>query len=164
MHHILLDQISRIRISDMDDVIIYSSNFEQHLEDIKAVFDTIKAAQLKVKLSKCKFVTMGVEFLAHLVFREGIYPNKRNIIALTTFPEPQTTKDVRAFLSLCMFYRKFTNYRKPIHDYQYIKELQHYRKRNTGNCHSFWKIPALLARWTLHNYHQLPSLKMAIIN
>ena len=109
----------------MDDVIIYSSNFEQHLEDIKAVFDTIKVAQLKVNLSKCKFVTLGVEFLGHVVSREGIYPTKMNIIALTTFPEPQTTKDVRAFLSLCMFYRKITNYRKPIHDYQYKKELQH---------------------------------------
>ena len=115
MHHILLDQIFGICISYMDNVIIYSLNFEQNLEDIKAVFDTIKVAQLKVNLSKCKFVTMGVEFLGHAVSREGIYPTKKNIIAVTTFLEPQTTKDVRAFLSRYMFYRKFTNYRKPIH-------------------------------------------------
>ena len=107
MQHILRDHISRIYLIYMDDVIIYSSNFEQHLEDIKVVFDAIRVVQLQLKLFKGKSGTMAVEFLGHVVSREGIYPSKKNITAVTSFPKPQATKDVRAFLGLCMFYRKF---------------------------------------------------------
>ena len=118
MQHILRDQISRICLIYMDNAIIYSSNFEQHLEDIRAVFDAIRVTQLKAKLSKCKFGTMPVEFLGHVVSREGIYPTKKNITAVTTFPELQSTKDVRAFFGLCMFYRKF------IKELGWIEELR----------------------------------------
>ena len=86
MQHILRDHISRIYLIYMDDVIIYSSNFEQHLEDIKVVFDAIRVVQLKVKLFKCKSGTMTVVFLRHVVSREGIYPSKKNITAVTIFP------------------------------------------------------------------------------
>ena len=137
MHHILLDQIFGICISYMDNVIIYSLNFEQNLEDIKAVFDTIKVAQLKVNLSKCKFVTMGVEFLGHAVSREGIYPTKKNIIAVTTFLEPQTTKDVELFLVDACFIENSPITENQYTDYQYRNELQHYRKRNASYFHSF---------------------------
>ena len=102
MQHILRGYISRKCLIYMDDVIIYSLNFGQHLEDIKVIFDAIRVAQYKVKLSKFKIGTITVEFLGHVVFREGIYPTKRNITAVKTFPELQ-----RAFLGLCMFYRKF---------------------------------------------------------
>ena len=64
MQHILRDHISRICLIYIDDVIIYSSIFEQHLKDIKAVFDAIRVAQLKDKLSKGKFRRMTVEVTA----------------------------------------------------------------------------------------------------
>ena len=107
MQHVLREYISKFCVIYLDDVIVYSSTFTDHLGNLQTIFDAIRIAQLKVKLSKCKFGTISVEFLGHIVSRMGIYPTQRNIIAVTTFPVPETVKDVRAFLGLCTFYRKF---------------------------------------------------------
>ena len=62
------------------------------------MINALRVDKLKVELLKCKSGTTSVKFLGHIVSRMGIHPTQRNITAVTTFPEPKTVKDVRAFL------------------------------------------------------------------
>lgn len=91
----------------LDDVIIVSTSLQQHLEKIKEVFDRFKAHNLKVQLAKSEFLKKQVTFLGHELTSDGLKPNKNKIKAVLDFPVPVTHKDVKAFLGLVGYYRKF---------------------------------------------------------
>ena len=97
----------RFVMSYIDDIIIYSSTFEQHLDHLKQVLDRIVKAGLKLSPSKCKFAVSEVDFLGHRLHSEGVSPNANKLEAVRTYPQPNTVKKVRAFLGLTGFYRRF---------------------------------------------------------
>ena len=87
----------------IDDILIYSKTFENHLSHVAQILQTLKVAYLEIQIEKCQF---AVKFLGHLITPNGIGPNK-NIEAVTSFPTPMKVKDVRAFLGLCNYYQRF---------------------------------------------------------
>ncbi|CAF1202694.1 unnamed protein product, partial [Didymodactylos carnosus] len=91
----------------LDDVIIYSATFEQHLEDIHSVLERIKINDLTLKPSKCFFARQELKYLGHIVSAQGIRPDPEKLEAVRSFPSPGTAKDVRAFLELTGYYRRF---------------------------------------------------------
>ena len=91
----------------IDDVIIFSKTFEEHLSRLAAVFDRLREANLKLKPSKCHFARPSVNFLGFVVSSEGILPDPGKLSAVETFPVPSCVKDVRSFLGLCNYYRRF---------------------------------------------------------
>ena len=118
----------------IDDVIIYSSTFEQHIEDLKKVFEALRSANLTLKTSKCHFCRRETKYLGHVITKEGVKPDPDLIKSVVDFPRPQTIKDVQSFLGLTGYYRRFIeNYAriaKPL-----IKQL---RFTTTGNHHLQW--------------------------
>ena len=90
----------------LDDIIIYSSTPEEHLQHIKTVFEKLGHAKLSVKLSKCHFFTKEIQYLRHILGMEGIRPVPAKTEAIAMHP-PVNPKQVRAFLGLVGYYRKF---------------------------------------------------------
>ena len=91
----------------LDDIIIYSSTPEQHLEHIKTVFEKLHHAKLSMKLSKCHFFTKEIQYLGHILGIEGIKPVPAKTEAIRAMHPPVNPKQVHAFLGLVGYYRKF---------------------------------------------------------
>ena len=91
----------------LDDVIIYSENWEDHLVHIREVFRRLREANLKITAKKCDFAKKELQYLGHIVSVDGILPTNKKIQAVESFPQPKTQTEVRSFLGLAGYYRKF---------------------------------------------------------
>ena len=91
----------------LDDIIIYSSTPEEHLQHIKTVFEKLHHTKLSMKLSKCHFFTKEIQYLRHILGMEGIRPVPAKTEAIKAMHPPVNPKQVRAFLGLVEYYRKF---------------------------------------------------------
>ena len=94
-------------IAYFDDIIVYSKTFEQHLIDLEAVLARLRQANLKVKPSKCSFACDSIVFLGFLITRVGIRPDPSKIEKIANIVPPTTVTDVKSFLGLASYYRKF---------------------------------------------------------
>ena len=93
--------------SYIDDIIIFSATWEDHLEHVRRVFEHLRAAGLKEKPQKCYFGMFECDYLGHIVGRGMVRPNEVKVEAIRKFHTPKTKKDVRAFVGLIGYYRKF---------------------------------------------------------
>ena len=91
----------------LDDIIIYSSTPEEHLEHIRTVFEKLHHAKLSMKLTKCHFFAKEIQYLGHILGTEGIKPVPAKTEAIRAMHPPVNPKQVRAFLGLVGYYRKF---------------------------------------------------------
>ena len=91
----------------LDDIIIYSSTPEEHLEHIRTVFGKLHDAKLSMKLSKCHFFTKEIQYLGHILGSEGVKPVPAKTEAIKAMHPPVNPKQVCAFLGLVGYYRKF---------------------------------------------------------
>ena len=91
----------------IDDILIFSKTFEEHLDHIQQVLQRFKDANLTLKASKCRFAAPSVEYLGHKISRAGIEVNTRKTKVVREFPKPRHAQDVRSFLGLCNYFRRF---------------------------------------------------------
>ena len=91
----------------LDDIIVFSKDFNQHLSRLRKVFERIRKAKLTFKPSKCFFGKQKVRYLGHIVSKHGIEPIPDKCKAVQDFPVPNTVKKVRSFLGLAGYYRRF---------------------------------------------------------
>ena len=91
----------------LDDILIFSTGIEAHLEHLRKVFLRLREAKLKLKASKCSFFKKHIQYLGHLVSGDGIEPLPEKLEAVENMPPPKTPKEVRQFLGLIGYYRKF---------------------------------------------------------
>lgn len=91
----------------LDDILIYSGTFEEHLTHLKEVFSRIQSAGLKLNPGKCHLARDHVVFLGHVVSEKGLQPDPRNTEKVRNWPVPQSPSEVRAFVGLCSYYRRF---------------------------------------------------------
>ena len=91
----------------LDDIVIFSKTFEEHVEKLQAVFQRLHEHGLKLKPSKCELFRSHVLYLGHVVSKEGIHTDPSKIEAVQNWPVPQCTKDVRKFLGFTGYYRRF---------------------------------------------------------
>ena len=107
MEYVLRGLNWRIALIYLDDVLVYSRTFEEHLQHLRLVFDRFREAGLKLKPKKCFFGQKDVKFLGQVISTEGVQPDPAKIEAIKEYPVPRKVKDVRAFLGLANYYRKF---------------------------------------------------------
>ena len=96
----------------LDDVIVYSATFEQHLERLHLVLDCLAKANLKLKWSKCSFAENTLKVLGHVVTKEGVGPDPEKLESVKDFlsraaghSRADKVKRVQSFLGLCSHYR-----------------------------------------------------------
>lgn len=78
----------------LDDIVVYSSTFDEHLERLRRVFDRLKSAGLKLQPKKCQFVKDSVKYLGHVVSSEGLKPDPDKVKAVRDFPQPQNLREL----------------------------------------------------------------------
>ena len=91
----------------LDDIIIFSNSEEEHLAHIEEIFRRLEAADLKMKRSKCDFFKKHIHYLGHLISANGIRPLKDKLDTIQNMPAPHSSKEVKQFLGLAGYYRKF---------------------------------------------------------
>ena len=90
----------------LDDVIVFSKTFDEHLDRLRAIFQRLRENGLKLKPSKCQFLQTSVKYLGHVIFEEGITTDPEKIEVLMSWPVPQNVDDVRCFLVFSGYYRR----------------------------------------------------------
>ena len=91
----------------IDDIMVHSKTFEEHLIHLEEVFKRLREANLKIKPSKCLFGSRETTFLGYDININGIKPNNEKIKAMLNYPAPINQKQVKRFLGLASYYRKF---------------------------------------------------------
>lgn len=90
-----------------DDILIYSKSLEDHVHHLKIAFDLLVHHQLLAKRSKCVFGAKRVEYLGHYISSQGVSIDPRKIESVESLPEPKTNTQLRGFLRLAGYYRRF---------------------------------------------------------
>ena len=91
----------------LDDVIVFSRTLDNHLHHLSLMIEQLTKAGFKLKPSKCHFICQEVQYLGHLLALEGIRPNPDCIAAVQDYLVPKCVKEVRQFLGLVSYYRRF---------------------------------------------------------
>lgn len=91
----------------MDDIIVPGSTFKEELTRLEHVFQRMRDANLKLKPSKCILFQRSVKFLGHVVSKEGIQTDPEKIESVQNWPIPKNAREIKSFLGLCSYYRKF---------------------------------------------------------
>jgi len=93
----------------LDDIIVFSPDVATHLERLEVVLACLRRANLKLKPNKCSFLHRSVDFLGYKVSGRGIETDERKIDAVIRWPVPTKLREVRGFLGLCGYYRRFVH-------------------------------------------------------
>lgn len=91
----------------LDDCNIHSKTFEEHLQHLEEVFNRLRKAGLKLKPSKCHFCSPEIKFLGHIVGKDGIKADPSKVEKVKNFPIPTNLTELRGFIGLASYYRKF---------------------------------------------------------
>lgn len=94
-------------VTYIDDILIYSSNHEDHKEHLKLVLQRLREFGLKANVRKCHFFKEEVEYCGHLVSKAGIRTDPAKVSAVSEWPAPTTVVQIQSFLGFCNFYRRF---------------------------------------------------------
>ena len=103
----LIDGLESFTAAYLDDLVIYSETWEDHLEHIQQVFQRLTANNLTAKLAKCQFGMQQCRYLGHVVGNGQVQPEESKLQAVECYTIPSTKKQVRAFLGLTGYYRRF---------------------------------------------------------
>ncbi|CAC5392664.1 Retrovirus-related Pol polyprotein from transposon 297 [Mytilus coruscus] len=93
----------------VEDILVLSRSFEEHLSHLEQVFTRLRDANLTLKPSKCVFAAKEVKYLGYIISKEGIKVDPEKTKAISTFPVPTRQKQVRSFLGMCNYYRRFVD-------------------------------------------------------
>lgn len=109
---ILSGIIKRYGLSDfvvnyLDDILIYSRSFEEHLVHLRKLISAIYAEGFRFNFKKCNFASSSIQYLGHILGPDTVKPMQDNLVAINQFPVPSSRKNIRQFLGKINFYRKF---------------------------------------------------------
>ena len=107
MQTVLKELIPQVCLVYIDDIIIHSRTIDEHFKHLQLVFDRLLAAGLKLKPSKCCFLRSEVKYLGHIIGKNGVRTDPAKIEQVRDWPVPANATEVKSFLGLASYYRKF---------------------------------------------------------
>jgi len=91
----------------LDDILVIGKSFDEHLQNLKQVFQRLRDAALRLKPAKCHLLAQQVEYLGYVVTEHGISADPKKVEAIQSFPVPSDLRSLRSFLGLASYYRRF---------------------------------------------------------
>lgn len=91
----------------LDDIVICSASFEEHLETLGKVMHILKEANLTINVDKCKFARPSLKFLGYIVDKDGLRTDPDKVSAILNFPRPRNITELKRFIGLASWYRRF---------------------------------------------------------
>jgi hypothetical protein len=107
MHRLFADVLDKYVVVFIDDILIYSRSAEEHERHLREVLERLRRAKFYCKLSKCELWRKQVTFLGHVISESGIEVETPKIAAISKWPVPKDPSDIRSFLGLAGYYRRF---------------------------------------------------------
>jgi hypothetical protein len=107
MEKVLMGLQWEIAVLYLDDIIVFGRTVPEHLSRLEQVFDRLRKAGLKLKPSKCAILKRKVEFLGHVVSAQGVEVDPAKTQKVAEWPTPASLTEVRSFIGLCAYYRRF---------------------------------------------------------
>ena len=105
--NIVLQGCEEFAMAYLDDVLIFSKNPEEHLRHIETIFERIRQHGLTLKLKKCAFFKEETEYLGFVISKDGVKPDPKKVEAIRDLPEPKSVREIRGFIGMCSYYRRF---------------------------------------------------------
>ena len=163
MEEILGDLHLDICFIYLDDLIIFSETYEEHLDRLQRVLQRLREANLKLSPKKCAFFQEKVKYIGHIVSKDGISPDPAKIEKVVNWPRPTTPEEVRRFLGFIGYYRKFvkdfSSIARPLTDLMPAPKKSSRRKPKTPSTGSWvWDKPQEDAFQTLKNQLASPPI------
>lgn len=126
----------------LDDTVVFSRTYEEHLERLEAVFQRIETAGLKLKPSKCKLFQKSIKCLGHVVSEDGVSTDPDKLATVKAWPQPQHISKVQSFLGFVGFYRRFikefSKVARPLHNIVQQSGASGLKKRRVRNLPFTW--------------------------
>ncbi|EFO93101.1 hypothetical protein CRE_10000 [Caenorhabditis remanei] len=91
----------------IDDILVFSKTFEKHVESLRKVLHRFRSFNLKASPKKCEFAKSAITFLGHEINKDNYAPDKANVAKILEFPEPTNVNEIRRFVGMAGFFRKF---------------------------------------------------------
>jgi hypothetical protein len=99
--------LDKFLILYVDDLLVKSQSMQEHIEHLRQVLQRMREQKLYAKPSKCEFGKSELKFLGHIVSRQGVKPDPGKVKALQDWPVPQTVHELRSFMGLANYFRRF---------------------------------------------------------
>jgi hypothetical protein len=107
MNDIFRDCIGKYMVLYLDDLCIFSKSEEEHIQHLATVLSILRKNKLFAKLKKCEFLKPSLKFLGHIVLADGLKVDPIKVAVIRDWPRPKTNKELRSFLGLANYFRKF---------------------------------------------------------
>src|ERR1041384_7705727 len=107
MNYIFMEYLDKFVVVYLDDILIYSKTEEEHVEHLRLILEKLREHKLYAKYYKCEFWLPKVTYLGHVISKDGIAVNPERIQAILDWTPPNTVKQVRSFLGLASYCRRF---------------------------------------------------------
>lgn len=154
INSVLREYINKKCVVYLDDILIFSTSLQEHIQSINQIFDKLQESNLKIQVDKCNFLCKETEYLGHILTSEGIKPNPNKIKSILELKLPNTEKKIKSFLGITGYYRKF------IKDYARVAQpITKYLKKNVkinlndpNYIAAFEKLKSLITDHPVLNY------------
>ena len=107
MNQVFATEINQFILVYLDDILIFSESVEEHWEHLRMALGRLREARLYGRVHKCEFLKSRVEYLGYEVSEKGVHASPEKVKAVVNWPRPQSVHDVRSFLGLASYYRRF---------------------------------------------------------
>lgn len=107
MDNVLRDLQNVVCLVYLDDIIVFSVSLQEHIINLEKVFKRLRESNFKIQMDKSEFLKLETAYLGHVISKDGIKPNPDKIAAIQKFPLPKTATEIKRFLGLLGYYRKF---------------------------------------------------------
>ena len=107
MNRVFKEYLEKFVIVFIDDILIYSRDREEHVEHLRVVLQILKEHRLYAKFSKCEFWLENIQFLGHMISKDGITVDPTKIEAVSRWSTPTSVTEIRSFLGLAGYYKRF---------------------------------------------------------